>query len=176
MALRCSAATQNAAANTYMASRGGAVATDAGSFTGGCFSVTGTAIALQHSPPPTRAAIRVRVFTVNSTITLECDANNVAQVVAWVSTARNGVVADACSGSTLIMTNNYVAGTLPSRCGGSLPVTFTVRDPCGNQVVQTAAVTIHDTLAPVITRAASNLTLDCSVDTASIASATLTSG
>ena len=74
--------------------------------------------------------------------TVECDgAGNLADLNAWLASFSG---TDICGGSAVV-TNNFTA--LSDLCGatGSATVTFTLTDPCGNDITMDATFTIEDT-------------------------------
>ena len=90
-------------------------------------------------------------------LNLECgNPNNLTLVSAWLS----GVSAsDDCS--DISITNNYVGLPTDLVCngGGSVTVTFTASDACGNESTCTGEITIDDTNPPVFSNCPADVTL-----------------
>ncbi|MBN1859607.1 hypothetical protein JW848_10475, partial [Candidatus Bipolaricaulota bacterium] len=96
-----------------------------------------------------------------SDLTVECDGlGNAAQLAAWLATNGGAAASDICCGPNVTWTNNFTA--LVGACGatGSVEVTFTATDCCGNSSDTIATFTIEDTTAPGLTVPA-DLTLEC---------------
>ncbi|WP_428225280.1 gliding motility-associated C-terminal domain-containing protein [Flavobacterium sp.] len=92
--------------------------------------------------------------------TVECDGQgNQAALAAWLASNGGASASDACSNVT--WSNNYTA--LSEDCGasGSATVTFTATDDCGNQSTTSATFTIEDKTAPSIAIQAANQTVEC---------------
>ena len=113
-------------------------------------------------------------FTIKDTlapeITLEakdlemvCGTNTDAQITTWLNNHGGAVASDLCG--LVTWSHNYSG--LTAACGntGSALVTFTATDSCGNISTTNATVSIVDTIAPALTKAAQNLTVSCDVDT-----------
>ncbi len=169
----------SAAISAWLASNGGAVASDAcGSVswshnyaapTGGCNgsgSVTVTFVAVDESgnASSTAATVTVRdtvapAVTAATSQTVQSDgAGNVAALSAWLAANGGATATDACGAVT--WSNNF--GALSDLCGatGSATVTFTATDACGNASTATATFTIVDTTPPTVV-AAANRTVQC---------------
>ncbi|WP_405349636.1 hypothetical protein, partial [Ruminobacter amylophilus] len=95
-------------------------------------------------------------FNAISPLTVNCSAaDRDATISAWLS----GVTAtDNCGTPTV--TNNYASLSLPASGCGTVEVTFTATDACGNISTTTADIVVEDNTAPVI-GAVSDLTLIC---------------
>ncbi|MBO7606510.1 MAG: putative Ig domain-containing protein, partial [Paludibacteraceae bacterium] len=95
-------------------------------------------------------------FNAISPLTVNCSAaDRDATISAWL----NGVTAtDNCGTPTV--TNNYASLSLPASGCGTVEVTFTAMDACGNTSTTTADIVVEDNTAPVI-GAVSDLTLTC---------------
>jgi gliding motility-associated-like protein len=94
-------------------------------------------------------------------LTVECDGSgNTAELNAWLSSNGGADASDICSG-TVTWTNNFT--TLSDLCGasGSALVIFTATDDCGNSTTTSAAFTIVDVTAPSITTQSADLTVEC---------------
>ncbi len=194
--VQCDGNGNTAALQAWLASNGGAAATDTCSgvtwtnnfsqLTNGCgqsgsatvtftatdacgnaVTTTGT-FTIQDTTPPT-----ITTTAVNTTV--QCDGNgNTAALQAWLASNGGAAATDACS--TVTWTNNFTQ--LSNLCGqtGSATVTFTATDGCGNATTTSATFTIQDTTPPTITTAASNSTIECnSTDTTSALQAWLAS-
>ncbi len=95
-----------------------------------------------------------------STLVLECgDPNNDQIVIDWLAA---GTATDACSG--VDVTADY-PGTLPAACMGSVDVTFTATDDCGNVTTCEAMITMDDTEDPYFVNCpTAPLTINVDVD------------
>ncbi|MEM7102954.1 MAG: HYR domain-containing protein [Bacteroidota bacterium] len=86
-------------------------------------------------------------------VTEECDGTGVdAQVQSWLATGGNSMTSDVCGGTTV--TNDYDPGNIVAGCSvnnGSVTVVFTVTDDCGNAVTASATYTVEDVTAPIVT-------------------------
>ena len=92
--------------------------------------------------------------------TVECDgAGNAADLDGWLASNGGAAASDACSDVT--WSNDFAA--LSDDCGatGMATVTFTATDDCGNSSSTTATFTIEDTTAPAIDMAAMDATVEC---------------
>ena len=120
-----------------------------------------------ENPMPTTASFNVVDVTdpVWSTgpsdITVECDGTNDpgGNISAWLGNYGGGVVADDCS--TVTVTNDYTNVTTSCGAAGTVLVTFTAMDECGNETLAIATVTIWDTTDPSWTVDPSDLTIAC---------------
>jgi len=95
-------------------------------------------------------------------MTVECDGSGNSDALnAWL--ADNGGASATASGDCgeIAWSNDF--STLSDECGatGSATVTFIVTDECGNTSTTLATFTIQDATPPVITTAASDLTVEC---------------
>ena len=184
--IECNSADTTSALNAWLASNGGATATDACSnvtwtnnFTAlsdGC-GATGTAtVTFTATDECGNASTTSATFTIQDTtvpvistpatnLSVECNSSDITtDLLAWLANHGGAIASDACSNIT--WTNNFSG--LSDGCGvtGSATVTFTATDECNNQSMTTATFTIQDTTAPVITTSATNLTIECdSTDT-----------
>ncbi len=98
-------------------------------------------------------------------ITVVCDGNNnVDALLDWLNNNGQATATDNCN--TVTWTNDY-GQVNPGACQGtgSVEVTFTATDACGNSSSTTATLTIVDTNAPVWTIDPTDLTLECTEDT-----------
>ena len=98
-----------------------------------------------------------------SNMSFECDGTDFSDdLTGWIN--NNGgstFTSDNCS-NTATYTNNFIGGLVPS-CGstGSVMVTFTATDECGNTSTTSAVFEVTDTTAPVV-NCPSDLSLECS--------------
>ena len=125
--------------------------------TDGCGNVTidyATYTIVDMTPPV--------ISTPSSNLMLECNPGGTeAQIDAWLAANGNAVVADGCGG-TVIWTNDF-DGMLAGGCNnrtGTITVTFTATDECGNSISNDADIIIDDTLDPTIT-CPSDLIVEC---------------
>ena len=99
--------------------------------------------------------------------TVECDgeAGNAALAAAW--NAANIAKLEACSsdicGDVEVTSNFNYNQLLDPACGftGSLTVTYTITDDCGNDVTRQATFTIEDTTDPVVSCDPDDRTVEC---------------
>ncbi|CCG53278.1 Protein of unknown function precursor; putative adhesin [Flavobacterium indicum GPTSA100-9 = DSM 17447] len=179
--VECDGNGNSTALNAWLASNGGASATDACSnvtwtnnFTSlsdtcgatGSATVTFTATDTCGNSTSTTATFTIQDTTAPviaiqaANQTVECDGNgNSTALNAWLASNGGASATDACSNVT--WTNNFTS--LSDTCGatGSATVTFTATDTCGNSTSTTATFTIQDTTAPVIAIQAANQTVEC---------------
>ena len=86
---------------------------------------------------------------------LECgDPSNNTLVAAWLSSA---ITTDDCGNVSI---NTDFDGVLPTNCGGSVSVTFTALDDCGNPATCIANIVLQDTTPPNF--------LNCPIDTLTV--------
>src|SRR5690606_34502009 len=100
------------------------------------------------------------IGTPASDVTVECDgAGNTTDLMGWLNNNGGALATDLCGDVT--WSNNYSG--LSNDCGltGSATVTFTATDSCGNASTTTATFTIEDTTDPVLITPAQNLTVEC---------------
>jgi gliding motility-associated-like protein len=169
--------------NAWLSNHGGAIATDtcglitwSHNYQGSlaiCSStpteVTFTATDACGNSSETKATVQV-VDTIIPTLvkeaqnkTVECDGlGNGTELQAWLANHAGAEANDSCSVVTWTNDYNNGANFVPS-CGstGSVAVTFTGSDVCGNQITTTATFTIKDTKAPVLVTPAQNKTVEC---------------
>ncbi|MBW6499469.1 MAG: HYR domain-containing protein, partial [Bacteroidales bacterium] len=95
-------------------------------------------------------------------LTVECDGDgNTAQLNAWLASFSGN---DICGTATV--THDYVAANFVAECGatGYVDVEFTLTDACGNDISKTARFTIEDTTDPVWVNEPADLTVECDGD------------
>jgi len=175
----CDGSGNTAALTAWIASNGGATASDAcsgiswsnnfTSLSNLCGQTGSRTVTFTATDACGNAATSVATFTIVDTTppaitaassqTIECaGSGNGAARIAWLNSHGGATASDACSGVT--WSNNYSG--LSNLCGatGSATVTFTATDACGNASTSTATFTIVDTTAPAITSASSQ-TVEC---------------
>jgi len=179
MTVECSASQANDI-NSWLASNGGATATDAcgtinwsNNFTGlsddcgatGSATVTFTATDACGNTSTTTATFTIEdttppnINTPASNMTVECDgAGNVNELNAWFTSNGGANAMDDCS---TIVWSHTTSTNHP--CTGSVELTYTFRatDACGNYSETTAIFTIEDTTAPTIDTDAADMTVEC---------------
>jgi len=176
--------TDQVALNAWIASRGGAIATD------NC----GTIIWTNDFVPPLNSGcnnFRTVTFTANDgcaavqrttatftisdttppTITVsaqssstQCAVGTSAQAAfdAWRTTHGGAQATDACisSDNLLTWTDNF-SGTVTGGCNNAFTVTFTVHDQCSFTASTTAAFSITDNTGPTLVTPAQPLSIEC---------------
>ncbi|MCI4648418.1 SprB repeat-containing protein, partial [Phaeodactylibacter sp.] len=168
--------------NNWLATNGGAAATDycsssvtfTNDFTAlsnGCGATGSATVTFTATDDCGNTSTTTATFTIEDTtnptvtdpatdLTVECDGmGNMMALNNWLSSNGGASFDDACGGITV--TNDFTA--LSDLCGatGSATVTFTATDDCGNTATSTATFTIEDTAAPTVTTPASDLTVEC---------------
>ncbi|MEP7196843.1 MAG: HYR domain-containing protein [Saprospiraceae bacterium] len=94
-------------------------------------------------------------------LVIECGNLTNTLIISWLNKNGNAIAADVCSGSRLTWSNNYT-GNIASYCSAiGEPVTFTVRDECGNSNATTARIIVRDLIAPVWNISPVNIKLEC---------------
>ncbi|MDI1316010.1 gliding motility-associated C-terminal domain-containing protein [Flavobacterium sp.] len=190
--VECDGSGNAAALAAWLASNGGATATDTCSditwsndFAGltddcgntGTATVTFTATDDAGNGTPTTASFTINdsiapsINTAASNLTVQCSADGSpeAALTAWLASNGGAVASDVCSNVT--WSNNFTA--LSDGCGstGNVTVIFTATDDCNNKSTSTATFTIEDNTAPTFTAPANTeifTTATCTFD-ASIA-------
>ncbi len=179
--VECDGAGNTTALNDWLASNGGATASDVcggvswsnnyTSLSDDCGATGSATVTFTATDDCGNASATTATFTIEDTTdpsidvaasdeTVECDgAGNTTALNAWLASNGGATASDICSGVT--WSNNYIA--LSDDCGatGSATVTFTATDDCGNASATTATFTIEDTTVPTIDVAASNETVEC---------------
>src|SRR5690606_22377254 len=109
-------------------------------------------------------------------LTVQCDgAGNTTALNAWLANYGGAIATDNCGAVT--WTHNYDVANFVATCGnaGSIEVTFTATDACGNTSDATAVFTIEDTTAPVFTGdLPTNVTVSCVSEIPATVEGTLT--
>ena len=168
--------------NTWLASNGGAIATDAcssitwtndysglsndcggtGSATvtftatddcGNSETATGLIIIIDNTAPTIDVAA--------SDLTISCDqTNQAAAISAWLTSNGGAIASDICG--TVSWTNDYT-DNLSDDCGltGTVVVIFTATDDCGNETIETQTITVEDTTDPTLNGIPTNTTVEC---------------
>jgi len=85
-----------------------------------------------------------------------------------------GCALDNCQTTPLTVNSDYAFGNLSGACGatGTLTVTYTVTDECGNDITRTANLTITDNTDPVVECDPDNDQIECLGETGNIQAAT----
>ena len=179
MTVECDGAGNAADLDAWLASNGGASATDACSgvtwsndfdaLSDDCGATGAATVMFTATDDCGNATSTTATFTIEDTTapavvdamdaTVECDgAGNAADLDAWLASNGGATATDACSGVT--WSNDFDA--LSDDCGatGAATVTFTATDDCGNATSTTATFTIEDTTAPAVMDAM-DATVEC---------------
>ena len=180
LTVECDGNGNTAQLNAWLASNGGASASDAcgvtwsndfTSLSDDCGATGSATVTFTATDPSGNSASTSATFTIADTTapsidiaasnqTVECDgAGNTAQLNAWLASNGGASASDICG--IVTWSNDFTA--LSDLCGvtGNATVTFTATDECGNSSSTTATFTIEDTTVPVIYIAASDQTLEC---------------
>ena len=178
--VECDGAGNAADLDAWLASNGGATATDACSgvtwsndfdaLSDDCGATGAATVMFTATDDCGNATSTTATFTIEDTTapavmdamdaTVECDgAGNGADLEAWLASNGGASATDACSGVT--WSNDFDA--LSDDCGatGAATVTFTATDDCGNATSTMATFTIEDTTAPALIEPAVNFTSEC---------------
>jgi hypothetical protein len=92
--------------------------------------------------------------------TVECDgAGNAADLDGWLASNGGASASDACSDVT--WSNDYDGLAVDCGATGSTTVTFTATDDCGNSSSTTATFSVEDTTAPAFTQVPGDQTSEC---------------
>ncbi|HIC30343.1 MAG TPA: hypothetical protein EYO76_00340, partial [Flavobacteriaceae bacterium] len=97
---------------------------------------------------------------------LECDGTN-NQTIADTWNNDNIAALQACANDiSVVITSDYNFNNFDSSAvcglGGTLPVTYTATDACGNETTHTSTLTIEDTTAPTFNEALpADITVEC---------------
>ncbi len=99
------------------------------------------------------------IITCPSDLELECgNIGNDQLINAWLLSTT---WTDTCS--DVEITHNY-NGTLPADCNGSISITFTATDECGNTATCVSNILMDDTLDPIFINCPEDLTINVDVD------------
>jgi len=105
-----------------------------------------------------------------SDLSLECndETSMQAQIDTWL--ANNGGAEVESCGNSPIWTNDFTPGIISDECGGTgeVLVKFTFTDDCGTLLTTEALINILDSTSPEIDIVATNLTIDCGLNTEDI--------
>jgi large repetitive protein len=181
LTVECDGSGNVAQLNAWLASNGGATASDSCSsvtwsndFTSvsaacgatGSVTVTFTATDDCGNTESTSATFTIQdttapTITISANdLTVECDGSgNVAELNAWLAANGGASASDSCSAVT--WSNDFTSVSAACGATGSVTVTFTATDDCGNSESTSATFTIQDTTAPTITISANDLTVEC---------------
>ncbi len=108
-------------------------------------------IVIEDSTPPT--------LTCPDDLTIECGAlENATIITAWLNEVT---AADNCGNVTF--SNNYT-GLLPANCGGSITITFTGVDDCGNTNTCAADIIMQDVTIPDFVNCPEDITINVDTD------------
>ncbi|MCF6130193.1 gliding motility-associated C-terminal domain-containing protein [Flavobacterium sp. AS60] len=179
--VECDGNGNSAALTAWLASNGGASASDICSnvtwsnnfsaFTDSCGNSGSASVTFTATDDCGNATTTSATFTIQDTTaptitiaatdaTVECDGQgNTAALAEWLASNGGASASDACSNVT--WSNNFSAFTDGCGNSGSALVTFTATDDCGNATTTSATFTIQDTTAPTITIAATDATVEC---------------
>ena len=177
----CDGSGNTTALNAWLASNGGAAASDTCSnvtwtndytaLSDDCGATGSATVIFTATDTCGNSSTTTATFTVEDTTaptidtaasdsTVQCSvAKRNTALNAWLSNNGGAVASDACSDVT--WTNDYTA--LSDDCGttGSATVTFTATDDCGNTSTTSATFTIEDTTIPVIADAPAAISIQC---------------
>jgi len=181
MSVECDGTGNTTELNAWLASNGGAQASDncsnvtwSNDFTSisdlcgatGSATVTFTATDECGNSASTSAVFSITddtdpVISVQaSDLNVECDgAGNTTELNAWLASNGGAQASDNCSNVT--WSNDFTS--ISDLCGatGSATVTFTATDECGNSASTSAVFSITDDTDPVISVQASDLNVEC---------------
>jgi len=119
----------------------------------GNFTIKQATFAIFDTTPPT--------VTDAKDLTIECSSTGEDELNAWLSNNGGATADDNCG--LITWTHDY-EGTLTA-CGAPITVTFTATDECGNESTTQATVQVVDTIVPVLTKEAQDLTVQCGANT-----------
>src|SRR5690606_13445246 len=174
------------ALNNWLANHAGAEATDscstvtwtnnydAANFVAACGATGSVEVIFTGSDACGNVVTTTATFTIEDTVsptlvkaaqnqTVECDGSgNLTELNAWLANNGGATVTDTCD-ANVTWTNDYDAANFTALCGatGSVTVTFTATDACGNNVSTIATFTIVDTTNPVFTIDPQNEEVEC---------------
>src|SRR5690606_23643166 len=174
------------ALNNWLANHAGAEATDscstvtwtnnydAANFVAACGATGSVEVIFTGSDACGNVVTTTATFTIEDTTaptlvkaaqnkTVECEGSgNSTELQAWLTSNAGATATDTCDAS-LTWTNDYDPANFAALCGatGSVTVTFTATDACGNSVSTIATFTIVDTTNPVFTTEPQNEVVEC---------------
>jgi len=93
-------------------------------------------------------------------LNVECDANTVTNINAWLDANGNAIAAEACG--TVTWTHDYTGYSAVCPGPGTAMVTFTATDECGLSATTMAMITVSDTQNPTFTTPPSSMQVQCS--------------
>jgi len=180
MFVECDGNGNNVDINMWLATHGGATASDncgnviwGHNFTGlnGCGFAGSATVVFTATDACGNTATTSATFTIEDTtppvITIpadngfaECEGLTNTALNAWLTNNGGAMATDICGAIT--WTNDY-NGLDNIICGlsGTVVVTFMAKDACGNTSTTAAQFTIEDTTPPVIDQPAQNIVLEC---------------
>lgn len=105
---------------------------------------------------------RPAITTPASDLVIECGNLTNTLIINWLNINGRAIASDVCSGSKITWSHNY-SGNIATYCNNPAgePVTFTVRDECGNSNTTTARIIVRDVQAPVWIINPVNIKLEC---------------
>lgn len=102
-------------------------------------------------------------FTISAQpLNVECDANTVTNINAWLAANGNAIATDACG--TVTWSHNYSGYSAVCPGPGTANVTFTATDECGLSSSTTATITVSDTQNPTFITPPSSTQAQCSAN------------
>ncbi|MFK8007844.1 MAG: gliding motility-associated C-terminal domain-containing protein [Saprospiraceae bacterium] len=100
--------------------------------------------------------------TVAQNLNVECDANTLTNINAWLAANGNAVAADACGNVT--WAHDYTGYSTVCPGAGTATVTFTATDECGLSSSTMAIINVSDTQNPTFTTPPSSIQVQCSAN------------
>lgn len=167
--------------NAWLASQGGATATDScsavtwsndfASLTAACGNTGSALVTFIATDACGNTVTTTATFTIVDTkapimttapqnAVVECDGNgNLTEYNAWLANNGGAIATDACSGVTW----TYAVVDTSNLCGKTqvITVNFTATDACGNSVMKQATFKTVNTTGPQFVVDAQNLTVEC---------------
>ncbi|MBK8956119.1 MAG: HYR domain-containing protein [Saprospiraceae bacterium] len=101
------------------------------------------------------------VVTGGGNLVIECGNDVYARVYQWIDSHAGAIATDACDGSPYLLWSNNFNGIINNYCGAPVPVTFTVRDRCGNSTSFTFTLQVRDQTPPIWNVRPVNATFEC---------------
>ena len=93
-------------------------------------------------------------------LNVECDANTVTNINAWLAANGNAVASEACG--TVTWAHDYMGYSTVCPGSGTATVIFTATDECGLSSSTMAVITVSDTQNPTFTTPPSSMQAQCS--------------